>query len=449
MTKITIIGAGGYVFPLRLIGDILSLPELQDVTLSLMDIDPGRLELTASAARALIASHQLPTRIETTTDRRRSLDGADYVIVTFQVGGLEAYRHDVEIPRRYGLDQTVGDTLGPGGVFRFLRSAPVFRDIVDDLRELSPQALLINYANPMAMICWYLDRLGQPAVGLCHSIQETSRLMARQVGVPYDQVEFLAAGINHLAWFLRFQRGHDDLYPELRRVMRLRHLPESDGGQAEVGPDPEGTLYDGRRERLRTEMMEAFGYFHTESSHHSSEYLPYFRKNPALVAEYLPERWDYFEICSAHDDTGRTDALLAELTAQLTPSHEYGAEVIKAMESGQPGLIYGNVPNRGVITILPDGCCVEEPCFVDGTGIHPFAIGALPPQCAALNRAMINVQELAVEAALSGNREQVYQAIMLDPLTTAVLTLPQIRAMVDELFVAEEAWLPDFSPVIA
>ena len=408
MTKIAIIGAGGYVFPLRLIGDILSHPELQGCTLSLMDIDPGRLERTASAARALVASHQLPARIEATTDRRRSLDGADYVIVTFQVGGLEAYKHDVEIPRRYGLDQTVGDTLGPGGVFRFLRSAPVFREIVNDLREVAPRALLINYANPMAMICWYLDRLGQPTVGLCHSIQETSRLMARQVGVPYDQVQFLAAGINHMAWFLQFQHGHDDLYPELRRVMRLRHLPENDGRRDTIDPDPEGDLYDGRRERLRTEMMEAFGYFHTESSHHSSEYLPYFRKNAAVVAEYLPDRWDYFEICSAHDDTGRTDSLLADLQEQLTPSHEYGSVVIKAMEGGQPELIYGNVPNRGVITNLPDGCCVEAPCFVDGTGVHPYAVGALPPQCAALNRAMINVQELAVEAALSGNRDQVY-----------------------------------------
>jgi alpha-galactosidase len=445
LAKIAIIGAGGYVFPLRLVGDVLSHPELQDCTLSLMDIDPGRLERTDGAARALVASHGLPTRIEATTDQRRALEGADYVIVTFQIGGLEAYRLDVEIPRRYGVDQTVGDTLGPGGVFRFLRSAPVFRDIVADLNELSPQALLLNYVNPMSMICWYLDRLGCNAVGLCHSIQETSRLMARQVGVPYGEVQFLAAGINHNAWFLRFQRGQHDLYPELRRIMALRHVPQSDGQLPAVAPDPEGNLYDGRMERLRTEMMEAFGYFHTESSHHSSEYVPYFRKNAALVADYLPERWDYYERCSAHDDAGWTDSLLAELTTELVPSHEYGATVIRAMESGSSSLIYGNVPNRGVITNLSEGCCVEAPCLIDGTGIHPIAVGALPPQCAALNRAMINVQELAVEAALSRNREHVYHAIMLDPLTAAVLTLPQIRAMVDELFAAEEAWLPDFS----
>ncbi len=442
MAKIAIIGAGGYVFPLRLVGDILSHPELQDCTLNLMDIDSGRLDRTASAARALVAHHALPTRIETTTDQRRALDGADYVFVTFQIGGLDAYRLDVEIPRRYGIDQTVGDTLGPGGIFRFLRSAPVFREIVANLQEVSPGALVLNYANPMAMICWYLDRLGCNAVGLCHSIQETSRLMARQVGVPYDEVQFLAAGINHLAWFLRFQHGHIDLYPELRRVMRLRHLPEGDGRGSTIGPDPEGDLYDGRMERVRTEMMEAFGYFHTESSHHSSEYVPYFRKNAATIAEHLPERWDYYEICSAHDDAGWSDTLLNELTAKLSPSLEYGSLVIKAMESGEPSLIYGNIPNRGIITNLPPGCCVEAPCFIDGTGIHPFAIGALPPQCAALNQAMISVQELAVEAAISGNREHVYHAVMLDPLTSAVLTLPQIRSMVDELFAAEAAWLP-------
>lgn len=425
MAKIAIIGAGGNVFPLRLVGDILSHPELRDGTLALMDIDPVRLERTAGAARTLVASHGFPTRIEATTEQRRALDGADYVIVAFQIGGLEAYRLDVEIPRRYGLDQTVGDTLGPGGVFRFLRSAPVFRAIADDLRELSPRALLINYANPMAMICWYLDRLGCNAIGLCHSIQATSRLLARQVGVPYDEVQFLAAGINHLAWFLRFQHGRHDLYPEIRRVMGLRHGRHGDG-QPDIGADPGANLYEGRAERVRTEMMEAFGYFHTESSHHSSEYLPYFRKNAALVAEYLPERWDYYGLCSARDDEGLTEALLAELKAALAPSVEYGATVIQAMETGRPSPIYGNVPNRGAITNLPEGCCVEAPCLVDGTGVHPLAVGALPPQCAAVIRTMVNVQELAVEAALSGNREHVYHAIMLDPLTAAVLTLPQV-----------------------
>lgn len=449
MTKIAIIGAGGYVFPLRLIGDILSHSDLRDSTLALMDIDAGRLESTASAARALVANHGFPTRIESTTDRRRALEGADYVIVTFQIGGLDAYRLDVEIPRRYGIDQTVGDTLGPGGVFRFLRTAPVMREIAAELRELSPGALVINYANPMAMLCWYLDRLGQKTVGLCHSIQAGSRFLARQANVPYDDVQFLAAGINHCAWFLQFQHGQRDLYPEIRRAMELRYGAESSRDQAGIAPDPEATLYEGRVERVRTEMMAAFGYFHTESSHHSSEYVPYFRKNAALVSEYLPERWDYYELCSSHDDTGHTESLLAELTSELKPSIEYGATLIRALETGEPSIIYGNVPNRGAITNLPQGCCVEVPCHVDSTGVHPFAVGVLPPQCAGINRAMVNVQELAVEAMLTGNREHVYHAIMLDPLTAAVLTLPKIREMVDDLFAAEAAWLPDFSQATA
>jgi alpha-galactosidase len=449
VAKIAIIGAGGYVFPLRLIGDILSHPELRDSTLALMDIDAGRLETTASAARALVANHGFPTRVEATTDRRRALEGADYVIVTFQIGGLDAYRLDVEIPRRYGIDQTVGDTLGPGGVFRFLRTAPVMREIAADLRELAPGALVINYANPMAMLCWYLDRLGQKTVGLCHSIQAGSRFLARQAGVAYEEAQFLAAGINHCAWFLRFQRGQQDLYPEIRRAMELRYGAESRRQPASIGPDPEATLYEGRVERVRTEMMQAFGYFHTESSHHSSEYVPYFRKNAALVSEYLPERWDYYELCSSHDDTGHADSLVSELTSDLKPSQEYGATLIRALETGEPAIIYGNVPNQGAISNLLEGCCIEVPCHVDSTGVHAFAVGALPPPCAGVIRAMINVQELAVEAALTGNREHVYHAVMLDPLTAAVLTLPQIREMVDELFAAEAQWLPDFAQATA
>src|SRR5579859_1539939 len=228
MAKIAIVGAGGYVFPLRLVGDLLSFPALRDSTLSLMDLDLPRAERTASAARELVAHHRFPTKIETTTDRRAALDGADYVIVTFQVGGIEAYRHDVEIPRRYGLDQPVGDTLGPGGVFRFLRSAPAYAEIATDMHALCPNALLINYANPMAMNCWLLNRLGVDTVGLCHSVQGTSRLLARELDVPYDEVRFVAAGINHQAWFTEFRRGDEDLYPRLREVMKRRHLARRD-----------------------------------------------------------------------------------------------------------------------------------------------------------------------------------------------------------------------------
>jgi alpha-galactosidase len=451
MTKIAIIGAGGYVFPLRLVGDLLSFPELRDATIALMDIDADRLERTADAARELVDHHRFPTRIEATTDRRCALDGASHVVITFQVGGLDAYRLDVEIPRRYGLDQTVGDTLGPGGVFRFLRSAPVYRSLAADVAELCPGALLINYANPMAMSCWYLDRLGVTTVGLCHSVQNTSRMLARQLGVPYDEVDFLAAGINHQAWFLRFQRREVDLYPRLREVMARRHLEQTgtNGLTADRGEHSEedrgDSVYEGGSERVRTEIMAAFGYFHTESSHHASEYLPYFRKDAALVESYIPKRWDYYEVCAAHDEAGRSNELLTRLKTELAPSVEYGAQIVYGMQTGRPQVIYGNVPNHGLIPNLPAGCCVEVPCLVDQNGVQATAVGPLPPQCAAVNRTNVNVQELAVQAAHRGDREHVYHAVMLDPLTGALLTLKQIRAMVDELFTAEAEWLPDFT----
>jgi alpha-galactosidase len=444
VAKIAIVGAGGYVFPLRLIGDLLSFPALRASTLSLMDVDLAGAERTAAAARELIAHHGFQTTVEATDERERALDGADYVIVTFQVGGVEAYYHDVHIPRKYGLDQTVGDTLGPGGVFRFLRSAPAYRAIAEDVRRLCPGALLINYANPMAMACWYLTELGIDAVGLCHSVQGTSRMLARHLGVPYEEVRFRCAGINHQAWFTDFRlQDGTDLYPRLREVMKATHLPKREvraaddrGEHSDVGRG--ASVYEGAPgvERVRTELMAAFGYFHTESSHHASEYVPYFRKNPELVGEFIRERWDYYEICAAHDTGDRTAELLTSLKAELRPSVEYGALIVNAMETDEKAVVYGNVPNRGLIENLPEGCCVELACLVDANGVQPTRFGALPPQCAALNRTNVNVQELAVRAALTGDKEHAYHAVALDPLTGALLTLGQIRAMTDELFAA-------------
>ncbi|HEX2863518.1 MAG TPA: alpha-glucosidase/alpha-galactosidase, partial [Deinococcales bacterium] len=292
--KVTIIGAGGFVFPIQLIRDLLAFPALQAATLSLMDIDAGRLKVTADAARQLVDLHALPTRLEATTDRREALRGADYVIVAFQVGGLDAYRLDVEIPREYGLDQTVGDTLGPGGVFRGLRTVAVLRGLAADMKELCPGALVLQYANPMAINCWALSELGVQAVGLCHSVQGTSRMLARMAGVPIEEVNYLAAGINHQAWFLRFERRGEDLHPRLREVLereaRERTLPW------------EGTYEGPGNERVRTEILRLTGYFHTESSHHASEYAPWFRRDAGLVKHYLPDRWDYFKVCSGHDE---------------------------------------------------------------------------------------------------------------------------------------------------
>ncbi len=449
MAKITIIGAGGYVFPLRLVGDILSFPELRGSTIALMDIDADRLESTTAAARDLVAHHGLPATVESTTDQREALTGADYVILTFLVGGVEPYDLELTIARTYGIDEAVGDTLGPTGVFRFLRTAPVLASIAGDMSEVCPGARLLNYVNPMAMNCWYLSSLGVRVVGLCHSVQGTSQMLARQLDVPYSEVAYRVAGINHQAWFTEFRHGDEDLLPKMREVMTRRFGADATRRSASDDSQPHGEPrnnghYEGIEERVRTEIMDAFGYFHTESSHHASEYLPYFRKDEARSREFTPHRvnWTPNANRSASD---RNERLLADLKAELKPSVEYGAVIIHAMETGTPAVIYGNVPNDGLITNLPDGCCVEVACLVDRNGVQPIAYGALPPQLAAVNRTNVNVQELAVLAAQTADREHVYHAVMLDPLTGAVLTLGQIREMVDELFAAEAQWLPQFA----
>ncbi|MGO1895888.1 MAG: alpha-glucosidase/alpha-galactosidase, partial [Brachybacterium sp.] len=439
-----------FVFPFRLIGDILSFPALRDSTLTLMDINPDKLGPVAAATRELVAHHGFPTRVEETTDRRAALDGADIVIITFQVGGVESYRHDVEIPRKYGIDQTVGDTVGPGGVFRFLRSVPAYEQIANDALEVCPNATFINYANPMAMATAYLNAKGLRTVGLCHSVQGTTRMLARTLGVPYEEISYRCAGINHQAWILEFMHGQEDLYPQLREVMAEKHqrgraaenLVGDDGDHSEAADA--ASNYEGGNEQVRTSIMNAFGYFQTESSHHASEYLPYFRKSPELAREFIPERWDYFEICAAHDDQGDIDAQLTKLKAELAPSVEYGAQIANSIVSGTPSVVHGNVPNAGaLITNLPDDACVEVPCLVDARGIQPTAIGDLPPQLAALNRTNVNVQTLAVRAALEGEVDNVHHAVALDPLTAALLTLEEARAMTDELLAAHADRLPE------
>jgi alpha-galactosidase len=447
--KITIIGAGGYVFPFRLIGDLLSFPALRSAELCLMDINPDKLAPVAEATRKLVAHHGFDTEVVETTDRRAALTDADFVIITFQVGGVESYRWDVEIPRRYGVDQTVGDTVGPGGVFRFLRSVPAYQAIAADALEVCPDAVFINYANPMAMATGYLNALGLKTVGLCHSVQGTTRMLARTLGVPYEEVSYVCAGINHQAWVLSFRRGGEDLYPRLREVMTQRHVVGRAAAdlRGDAGDHSEAAIaastYEGGNEQVRTTLMNHFGYFETESSHHASEYLPYFRKDPDLVEAYLPERWDYYEICSSHDDQGDIDTQLARLSADLRPSVEYGAGIVNAVVSGTPTVVYGNVPNStGLITNLPPEACVEVPCLVDHNGVQPTAVGALPLQLAALNRTNVGVQTLAVQAALTGDRENVYHAVAVDPLTAAICTLEQARSMTDELFEAHHSLLP-------
>lgn len=447
MAKITFIGAGSVVFTRNLCSDILLTPALQDCTISLMDLDAQRLEQSRDLVQALIDQRGLTARVEATTDRREAVRGADYVITTFQQGGLEAYALDIEIPQRYGVEQCVGDTLGPGGVFRALRTIPVLLDLCRDMDEVAPDALLLNYVNPMAANCWAVDRgTGRPHVGLCHSVQGTSEMLAHWIDVPYEEVVYRCAGINHQSFFLEFRRGDEDLYPRIWDAI----------GRDEIyGQEP-----------VRIELMKHFGYFVTESSGHASEYSPYFRKSTRMVEEELVPRFK-----DEHDhwfDFGRTGGYLRHCVERLEHAprefenlisgekalptrrtHEYGSHIIEAVETNQPARINGNVPNRGLITNLPEGCCVEVPCMIDGNGVQPTVVGAMPSQLAGLNRTNINVQELIVEASLTGNVEAVHHAVMLDPLTAAVCTLDQIRAMTDELLDAQARWLPQFQAVPA
>jgi alpha-galactosidase len=442
--KIAFIGAGSLVFTRNLCNDVLMVPAFQNCTIALMDVDAERLKFAEAMVRTLIERRGLQTSVQATLDRRDAIAGASYVITTFQQGGLEAFAMDIEIPQRYGVEQNVGDTLGPGGVFRALRTIPILIDLCHDLDELAPEALLLNYVNPMAANCWAIHAAtGRPHAGLCHSVQGTSRMLASWVGVPYREVSFLCAGINHQAFFLEFRKvteNNRDLYPEIR--------------QAILQPDLAA------REPVRIELFKHFGYFVTESSGHASEYVPYFRKSAAMVNNELvpsfkgdcPGTFDrartggYLRHCVARSKMSRIEDLENMASAELPKfrSQEYASFIMEAVETHKPIRINANVPNLGLIENLPAGCCVEVPCFVDRNGIQPTRIGRLPPQLAAVNRTNINVQELTVQAALTKSLDAVYHAVSLDPLTATVCTLPQIRAMVDEIIAAQARWLPRF-----
>lgn len=440
MPKITFIGAGSMVFTRRLCSDILMAPALEESIISLMDIDPARLRQAREIVQAIIDQRGLKARIEATTDRREAVTDADYVVTTFQAGGLDAYKLDIEIPLKYGVGQCVGDTLGPGGVFRALRTIPVLVDLCHDMDDVAPDALLLNYVNPMAANCWAIEAAtGRPHVGLCHSVQGTSAMLARWIDVPYEEVNFLCAGINHQAFFLEFRRGKEDLYPLIWEAIE---------DEAIYGSEP-----------VRIDLMKYFGYFVTESSGHASEYSPYFRKTAAMISEELVpkfaserDHWfdfgntgGYYRHCIQRLEKFQSD--YDEIKGQdpfTERSHEYGSWIIEAVETNNPIRINGNVPNYDLIDNLPYGCCVEVPCMVDANGVQATKVGLLPTQLAALNRTNINVQELIVEAALRGDTDAAHFAVQLDPLTAAVCTLPQIHDMVDEMLEAQEQWLPMF-----
>ncbi|QYY35819.1 alpha-glucosidase/alpha-galactosidase [Ruficoccus sp. ZRK36] len=435
--KITLIGAGSVVFAKTLIGDILRFPELADATICLMDIDPARLKVADVMMKRIAQKLGVPARIESTMDQREAVRDANYVICTIQVGGFKPGTvTDFEIPAKYGLKQTIADTLGVGGVFRALRTIPVINGIARDIADVGrPGCLLLNYTNPMAMNCWAVEEaVGIPHVGLCHSVFGTANLLSRFAKLPAEDVNYLVAGINHMAFFLKFQYKGQDAYPLLYKALE----------------DPER-----RHELVRFEMMRRTGYFVTESSEHQSEYVPYFIKH----GEEMIERFsipinEYIRRCEAIVSTWKeTEANLLgkDGDIEIKPqSHEYGSYIIHSLESGQPRTVYGNIPNKGTIANLPDRCNVEVPCLVDGTGLHPVKVGALPPQLAAICMSNINVQELTVKAALTGKREHIYHAVMMDPNAASTLSLDNIWAMCDEMIEEHQqnGLLGEFSPVL-
>jgi alpha-galactosidase len=427
MTQITLIGAGSVEFTRILLADLAEFPELQDCAIVLHDIAEERLSTAEQIARYITGATGARFRIRTHLDRRAALDGADFVVNEIQVGGLPATLHDFEIPKRYGLRQTIGDTIGIGGIFRGLRTIPVLIAIADDMADVCPGAMLMNYANPMAMLPWSVweGSRFKNVVGLCHSVQNTHEQLAQIVGAPVDQIEFLTAGVNHQAFVLRFELDGEDLYPRLEQA---------------IARDPEGL---GRT--VRVEIYRQFGYFPTESSEHSAEYVPWFMSHGDEIERYRIPVDEYIrrslENLDEYEETRRR--LAAGEDIAIEGEGELAPRYIHSLLTGTPRLEYGNVRNEGLIDELPAGSCVEVPCRVDGDGIHPIAVGKLPPQCAALNRAFLNVAELTMRAALEGRRESVYQAAMLDPNTAATLTIGEIRAMVDELIEAHGGLLPE------
>jgi alpha-galactosidase len=470
MPKITFIGAGSTVFAKNLLGDILSFPELAGSTISLFDIDPTRLRSSEIVAQRLGERLGIRPCIEATTDRQRALDGADYAISMFQVGGYEPGTvRDFAVPKAYGLRQTIADTLGIGGIMRGLRTIPVLLDMCREMEARCPDVTFLNYVNPMAMNCWAVSRATRiKTVGLCHSVHGTARALARRIRVPIEEINFVCAGINHMAFYLRFEREGEDLYPRIRQVIADGRVPPGD--------------------RVRYEMLTRLGYFVTESSEHFSEYVPWFikRDRPDLITRFNIPLDEYPRRCEeqiadwtalsavledpdpatltnyeqarraawleevAAEDPVEAEQLRAALAAALQQSPvrhsgEYASLIIHAMETNQPRLIYGNVPNHGLIDNLPADCCVEVPCLVDKNGVQPTHIGALPPQLAALMQTNVNVQALTVEAALTGKREHIYHAAMLDPHTAAELDLNQIWALVDDLIAAHGDMLPAYT----
>jgi len=439
MKKIAFIGAGSFVFTRTLVRDILSYPAFMDAEIALMDIDADRLDAATRACQKIVNAGKYPAKVTATMDRAKALEGADGVLITILAGDVHVWRHDIEIPMQYGVDINVGDTRGPSGIFRALRTMPVMLEIAKDIERLAPGAVVLNYTNPMAMLCRGVQ--GQSRLnftGLCHSVQSTATKLARWIDAPMEEITYLCAGINHQAWYLDYRWKGKDAYPLIRAAVER---PE---------------IYN--EEQVRNEIFIHLGYFVTESSGHNSEYNAWFRKRKDLIEKYCthstgwnPGKHAYIlDHYLGKEKTWKSeiDAWLAEETVDLTRGREYAAYIFNAcFGDGSLFEFNGNVRNFGLIDNLPSGCCVEVPVLASRRGIHPMAVGSLPAHLAILNNVSARCEELAVEAAIEGDPQKVFHAICMDPLTSAVLSLAEIREMTDAMFRQNETWLPQFHSI--
>jgi alpha-galactosidase len=432
MPRVAIIGAGSSVFARQMMIDIMAAPGLDAGVFALVDIDARRLELAHQIGEKVVALSGKNWAVEASTERQDLLADCDYIINTIEVSGLQTVKYDYEIPLKYGVDQCIGDTIGPGGIFKALRTGPAWLDILRDAEKLCPRAPVLNYTNPMSILTLAgLRATNMQIVGLCHSVQATSMQLAGYLGIPYAELQWRCGGINHNAWFTELTRGGEDMYPRLRQKAR----------------DPE--IY--AQDPVRFEIMLHFGAFVTESSGHFSEYVPYFRKRPDLIERYTRSGYRGESGFYAHNwPRWRKEAeqtiqamLDGEQEIEMARSVEYGSQIIEAMENNTPTVIYGNVLNEGLIDNLPAGC-VEVACLVDRNGVQPVRFGPLPEQLAALNRAHMAVHELMAQALIGRDRQAALHALMLDPLTAAVCSLDEIKVMFDEMWEAQREYLPGF-----
>lgn len=456
--KLTFLGAGSFFTP-RLINDLVRIPGERGGTIALVDIDEARLRVSARLVRRLLAAlGKAHWRLKASTRRAEVLKDSDYVVNCIEVSGLECVRWDNDIPLKHGVDQCIGDTIGPGGLFKALRTIPVWLEVLKDCERLCPDALVLNYTNPMAMLCTAAARVSPMSVaGLCHSVQHTSDQLARYAGVPPAELEWECAGINHLAWFTKLAHQGRDLYPELKpRFSRdvEKALTDHAAGQGPSDSEYEPVALD--RDIVRKDMCLHFGAFITESSGHLSEYLPYYRKSAAGRA-YLRRGYDggsrfyatHWPAWRANADRDRRKMLRGELAMDWPRSWEYASWIIEAREKNSPVRIHGNVMNTAggagpLISNLPPTGCVELACLVDGNGVQPIRHGALPAQMAAISASNLSFFDLGAQAAVERSIEMAAHALMLDPLTAAVCTPAQIKAMTLELFAAEKAFLPGY-----